>query len=94
MVGVAVFLKMPERYPGKNLLVLYSKSDAAHVMPPFAGIGVNICLLDALYLAENLIGGNSKVSMKPYKIMKSKCSDTSQKPKRIQQKQEYIRTKT
>lgn len=31
--------------------------DAAHVMPPFAGVGVNIGLLDALYLAESLTGG-------------------------------------
>ncbi|RKF36843.1 tetracycline resistance protein [Sphingobacterium siyangense] len=28
--------------------------DAAHVMPPYSGIGVNIGLLDALYLAQNL----------------------------------------
>ena len=28
--------------------------DAAHVMPPFAGVGVNIGLLDALHLTECL----------------------------------------
>ncbi|OXA82034.1 6-hydroxynicotinate 3-monooxygenase [Flavobacterium aquidurense] len=32
--------------------------DAAHVMPAFAGIGVNIGLLDALHLAANLTEGD------------------------------------
>lgn len=32
--------------------------DAAHVMPPFAGEGVNMAMLDALKLSENLTTGN------------------------------------
>ncbi|OJU74153.1 MAG: tetracycline resistance protein [Bacteroidetes bacterium 47-18] len=40
--------------PHKNITLI---GDAAHVMPPFSGIGVNIGLLDALHLAENLTNG-------------------------------------
>ncbi len=40
--------------PHKNITLI---GDAAHGMPPYAGVGINTGLLDALYLAENLTNG-------------------------------------
>ncbi len=47
---------MPPDYSWQTKAGLTMLGDASHVMPPFTGKGVNLALLDALELAETLMG--------------------------------------
>jgi 2-polyprenyl-6-methoxyphenol hydroxylase-like FAD-dependent oxidoreductase len=49
---------MPVNQTWNALPNLTMLGDAAHLMPPFAGEGVNMAMLDALELSECLCNGN------------------------------------
>lgn len=63
----------------ENLTII---GDAAHVMPPFAGEGVNMAMLDALTLSESLTNPNfkdTKTAIEDYEIkMLNRASEITQ----------------
>ena len=67
--------------------------DAAHGMPPYAGVGVNTGLLDALYLAENLTNGkfdNIQTAIDNYEEKMFEYASESQQQTATNQKQLFL----
>ncbi|MHC0443413.1 FAD-dependent oxidoreductase [Flavobacterium sp. 3-210] len=50
-------ISLEKEWKNNRILPITLIGDAAHLMPPFAGQGANIGLVDAIILAENLLDG-------------------------------------
>lgn len=73
--------------PHKNITLI---GDAAHGMPPYAGVGVNTGLLDALHLSENLTNGkfdNAQAAIDNYEEQMFEYASEAQQQTALNEKQ-------
>ena len=69
---------MPVNQTWEALPNLTMLGDAAHLMPPFAGEGVNMAMLDALELSDFCVAKILVIYKLPLLLTKTKCEKEPQ----------------